>query len=170
MVENVSGKFQQAFGFGFGLFVLNLIMGTYWVVSTALDKARKRQQQYYAELSPNSSFQPLGGSNEANSSIKCCISILSLAQVILSLVYRCSHGGRVCSGDYLKTSVDESQLKEFYLIDEGRFLFIAPIVQLCSIPLCCCFMCFFLSHNDGERSVINRNRRTNTADNFPIEF
>ena len=68
------------------------------------------------------------------------ITLQQLVQFIMLLVFRFSHGGRVCSGDYLKEITTNS---DFYMIGLGKFLFIYSITWIAitgvfvSIMLCC---------------------------------
>lgn len=72
------------------------------------------------------------------------LGVASLTQIIMTLVARCSIAGEICAGDYLPDVPTKEYQKylPYYEKDDGKFLFVTPIVQLCLIPIICCLTLF----------------------------
>lgn len=71
--------------------------------------------------------------------------MLSLIQIVMALWYRLSPAGRICSGDKLYPGELESMMyrsDSFYLLSEGRLLYVIPIVQMSVKPVLCCLLVF----------------------------
>ena len=77
------------------------------------------------------------------------VAIIWLTQFIMAIVYRFSHTGKVCSGDYSKdqminedTEVADSKYNIYYLRQEGDFLYYymvtCGVVLLIFLILACC--------------------------------
>ena len=72
--------------------------------------------------------------------IGCVVGIANLVQIIMTLVARCSYAGSICAGDYLPEppTKEFKHLLPYYEKDDGKFLFVTPIVMLCLGPVLCC--------------------------------
>ena len=83
------------------------------------------------------------------------ISIQQIVQFILLLIFRFSHGGKVCSGDYLNEVTTNSS---FYMIGLGKFLFIYSmswifITAVALTLLLCCGGCVYGQLKGGYANV-----------------
>lgn len=82
--------------------------------------------------------------NNSQKFISFGLGVASLTQIIMTLVARCSTAGEICAGDYLPDVPMKEYQKymPYYEKDDGKFLFVTPIVQLCLVPILCCLTLF----------------------------
>ena len=75
---------------------------------------------------------------------------ISIPYCIMMFVYRFSHSGKVCSGDFR----DNNLFDNIYLIGEGRFFYVLCMIQIvvCSCACCvgCCIGCAQNLNKDKE--------------------
>ena len=88
---------------------------------------------------------------------------ISIVLFILMQVWRWSHSGRVCSGDFLDSYDDADE--DVYLVFEGRFIkailiSIYSILGLSLISICIVSICVYKRHAEEDRARAEEDRKT----------